>query len=72
MARNFRGLKISRFLWITNLENFILENFYPLNFLFNQTYCAYAVASYPGLLAPAFVACSTNAGEGLVKLSHVV
>ena len=29
------------------------------------------VASYPGLLAPAFVACSTNAGEGLVKLSHV-
>jgi len=30
------------------------------------------VASYPGLLAPAFVACSTNAGEGLVKLSHVV
>jgi len=30
------------------------------------------VASYPGLLAPAFVACSTNVGEGLVKLSHVV
>ena len=30
------------------------------------------LASYPGLLAPAFVACSTNAGEGLVKLSHVV
>jgi len=29
-------------------------------------------ASYPGLLAPAFVACSTNMGEGLVKLSHVV
>ena len=28
------------------------------------------VASYPGLLAPVFVACSTNAGEGLVKLSH--
>jgi len=24
------------------------------------------LASYPGLLAPAFVACSTNAGEGLV------
>jgi len=30
------------------------------------------LASYPGLLAPAYVACSTNAGEGLVKLSHVV
>ena len=30
------------------------------------------LASFPGLLAPAFVACSTNAGEGLVKLSHVV
>jgi len=30
------------------------------------------LASYPGLLTPAFVACSANAGEGLVKLSHVV
>ena len=30
------------------------------------------IALYPGLLAPAFVACSTNVGEGLVKLSHVV
>jgi len=30
------------------------------------------LASYSGLLAPAFVVCSTNAGEGLVKLSHVV
>ena len=30
------------------------------------------LASYPGLLAPVFVACSTNAGEGLVKLSHAV
>ena len=30
------------------------------------------LASYPGLLAPAFVACNTNAGEGLVKLSHVL
>jgi len=27
---------------------------------------------YPGLLAPAYVACSTNAREGLVKPSHVV
>ena len=26
------------------------------------------VASYPGLLTLAFVACSTNVGEGLVKL----
>jgi len=33
--------------------------------------CGREVASYPGLLTPAFVACSTNAGEGLVKLSHV-
>ena len=30
------------------------------------------LTSYPGLLTPAFVTCSTNAGEGLVKLSHVV
>jgi len=30
------------------------------------------LASYPGLLAPAFVTCRPNAGEGLVKLSHVV
>ena len=34
--------------------------------------CTQLLASYPGLLALAFVACSTNAGEGLVKLSHVV
>jgi len=33
--------------------------------------CGREVASYPGLLTPAFVACSTNVGEGLVKLSHV-
>ena len=30
-----------------------------------------ALASYPGLLTPVFVACNTNAGESLVKLSHV-
>ena len=35
-------------------------------------YCYVTIASYPGLLTPAFVACGTNAGEGLVKLSHVV
>ena len=35
-------------------------------------YRVVTIASYPGLLAPVFVACSTNAGEGLVKLSHVV
>ena len=37
----------------------------------NEGPCGY-LASYPGLLPPAFVTCSTNAGEGLVKLSHVV
>jgi len=36
------------------------------------TVCQINLASYPGLLAQEFVACSTNAGEGLVKLSHVV
>ena len=30
------------------------------------------LASDPGLLIPAFVACTTNVGEGLAKLSHVV
>jgi len=39
--------------------------------LFSDLYCLLGVASYPGLLTPAFVACSTNVGEGLVKLSHV-
>ena len=29
------------------------------------------LASYPGLLTPAFVASSTNTGKGLAKLSHV-
>jgi len=33
--------------------------------------CGRILALYPGLLTPAFVACSTNVGEGLVKLSHV-
>jgi len=32
-------------------------------------YICACVASYPGLLTPAFVACSTNMGEGLVKLT---
>ena len=27
--------------------------------------------AYPGLLTSAFVTCSTNVGEGLIKLSHV-
>jgi len=31
-----------------------------------------SIALYPGLLTPAFITCSINAGEGLVKLSHVV
>jgi len=26
------------------------------------------IASYPGLITPVFVACSTNAGGGMVKL----
>jgi len=30
--------------------------------------CCIYQDSYPGLLTPAFVACSTNTGEGLVKL----
>ena len=30
------------------------------------------LASYPGLLTPVFVACSTNVGEGLVELSRVI
>ena len=30
------------------------------------------LASYPGLLTPVFVACDTNAEEGLVKLSCAV
>ena len=36
--------------------------------------CVDLLASYPGLLALVFVACSTNVGEGegLVKLNHVV
>ena len=29
------------------------------------------LASYPGLLTPSFVTCSTDVGKGLVKLSHV-
>jgi len=29
------------------------------------------LASYPDLLTPAFVTCSTNTAEGLVKLGHV-
>jgi len=37
----------------------------------NQQWCL-SIALYPGLLTPAFVTCSTNMGEGLVKLSHVV
>ena len=32
---------------------------------------SFNVALYPGLLTPVFVTCSINAGEGLVKLSHL-
>jgi len=43
-----------------------------LFFLANVMYpnclgCSVPIASYPGLLTPAFVACSTHAGEGLVS-----
>ena len=54
-------------------KNYSFEEFCRL--LFNNGYAierSFELASFPGLLAPAFVACSTNAGEGLVKLSHVV
>jgi len=37
----------------------------------HPSFCYLQLASYPGLLTPVFVACSTNAGKGLVKLSHV-
>ena len=33
--------------------------------------CHSLLALYPGLLTPAFVTHSTNAGEGLIKLSHM-
>ena len=33
-----------------------------------QWVCNHGIASFPGLLMPVFVTCSTNAGEGLVKL----
>ena len=36
--------------------------------VYNKYLCCKQVASYPGLLSPAFVTCSTNAGKGLVKL----
>ena len=39
--------------------------------LADRFFHALDLASYPGLLTPAFVACGTNVGEGLVKLSHV-
>ena len=49
------------------------HDFQPFRMLnHSDTTCEIIVASYPGLLTPAFVACSTNVGEGLVKLSHVV
>jgi len=33
--------------------------------------CGVYLASYPGLLTPAFVTCSTIVGKSLVKLSHM-
>ena len=41
-------------------------------FMLSNEVRSQSLASYPDLLlTPVFVACSTNAGEGLVKLSHV-
>ena len=36
-----------------------------------RMYVTACASVLPGLLAPAFVTCSTNAGEGLVKLRHM-
>ena len=35
----------------------------------NRAIDAYRLASYPGLLSPAFLSCSANAGKGQVKPS---
>ena len=59
--------------WCTILQEArteVLQDTKPV--WYSKHWCTNYIASYPGLLAPAFVACSTNAGEGLVKLSHVV
>ena len=37
-----------------------------------SSWSGFTIVLYPGLHAPAFVTCSTSAGEGLVKLSHMV
>ena len=43
-----------------------------LDFGYTLHVCTAWLASCPGLLTPVLVACSTNVGEGLVELSHVV
>ena len=55
-----------------NLINYFLhgrENIVKPQSTWQKTYGI--IALYPGLLTPAFVTCSTNMEEGLVKLSCV-
>jgi len=49
-------------------RNFL--SLYPCKSTSNVERSTSVIAPYPGL-TPAFVACSTNVGEGLVKLSHM-
>ena len=81
VARNFRGLKILQFSRITNLENFILENF-TLNFVFNHKHvlrirsvwcvCYWSVASFPGLLRLWSLLVYKNGGRRPGEFHHVI
>ena len=51
----------------TNCKWTILYTCLPLQYIVIVV-CVVCQALYPGLLTPAFVACSTNMGKGLVKL----
>ena len=55
-----------------NLSNSYQGRMSCISYSYSYAIIITLVALYPGLLTPAFVACSTNVGEGLVKLSHVV
>jgi len=48
------------------IRNFL--SLYPCKSTSNIERSTSVIASYPGLLTPAFVACSTNVGGGMVKL----
>jgi len=53
---------------------YLLDRHYDYCFQYStnsRPQCQCNLASYLGLLTTAFVVCSTNVGEGLVKLSHV-